>query len=367
MTSYNLIRPLLFRLDPETAHNLPLRLLKTGLAPKTPFLDHPALKCTLWNLSFPNPVGLAAGFDKNAEVIREMLAFGFGFVEVGTVTPKPQHGNPLPRIFRDPVHEAVINRMGFPGGGLARFKENLQKFINRKPRPAGIIGLNIGMNKAQTDPAKDYCFLVDQLAPLADYLTINISSPNTPGLRNLQEPEHLKALLDDIMRVRTRACATNPPPLLLKLAPDLSEDQQQTIAKTILECGVDGLILTNTTLDRPAHLPPEFAQQQGGLSGSPVKDKSTDTIRNFYRFTNGKIPIIGLGGISTGADAYEKIKAGASLVQIYTALVFKGPAVVNKINNDILEYLQKDGYSHIGEAVGADFRNAGANQKSENR
>lgn len=356
---YQTFRPLLFRLDAEKAHNLTLKLLKTGMAPKIATLDDPALKVTLWNKHFPNPVGLAAGFDKNAEVIGPMLSLGFGFVEAGTVTPKPQHGNPKPRVFREPGSESVINRMGFPNGGLNRFKSNLQKFLEHKPRPAGIVGLNIGMNKSQTEPAKDYKLLVQQLAPLADYLTINISSPNTPGLRDLQKREPLLDLLGQVMDERAKACKIDPPPVLVKLAPDLDDTQQEELAQAVLDAAIDGLILTNTTLDRPAFLPKGFAGQQGGLSGTPVKDKSTAIIRNFYRLTGGKLPIIGLGGISTGADAYEKIKAGASLVQIYTTLVFQGPDVVKRINSEILECLKRDGYNHISEAVGADFGDAG--------
>ncbi len=362
---YEASKPLLFRIDPEKAHNLTLKLLKTGVAPKIAAIDDPALKVTLWNRHFPNPVGLAAGFDKNAEIISPMLGFGFGFVEVGTVTPKPQHGNPKPRVFRDPSSQAVINRMGFPNDGLNRFKSNLEKFLSSKPRPKGIVGLNIGMNKSQTDPAKDYCMLVRQLAPLADYLTINVSSPNTPGLRDLQSPEHLKKLLSAIIEERTKACKIDPPPLLLKLAPDLDEQQQEGIAKTVIECGVDGLILTNTTLDRPQNLQQGFAAQKGGLSGAPVKDKSTAIIGNFYGLTDGKIPIIGLGGISSGLDAYAKIKAGASLVQLYTALVFHGPDVVRKINGELLQYLKRDGFAHISEAVGTDFGNIRKNKAGQ--
>ncbi len=347
-----MLRPLLFRLDAEKAHNLTLRLLQTGMMPRVAAVEDPALKVTLWGRNFPNPVGLAAGFDKNAEVIGPMLGFGFGFVEAGTVTPKPQHGNPKPRVFRDPEHEAVINRMGFPNGGLNRFKLNLQKFLDHKPRPAGIVGINIGMNKSQTEPAKDYRLLVQQLAPLADYLTINISSPNTPGLRDLQKPENLRGLLAEIVEERGAACRTDPPPLLLKLAPDLDEKQMEEIAQAVMDAGVDGLILTNTTLSRPDTLPPGFAAEKGGLSGPPVRDKSTAVIANFYRLTKGKLPIIGLGGISSGADAYEKIKAGASLTQLYTALAFKGPDVVREINTDILKYLKRDGFSHVSQAVG---------------
>jgi len=349
---YKILRPLFFRLDAEKAHNLTLKMLKTGLAPQVAPVEDPALKTALWGRSFPNPLGLAAGFDKNAEVIGPMLRLGFGFVEAGTVTPKPQHGNPKPRVFREPGHEAVINRMGFPNGGINQFKDNLQKFLDRKPRPAGIVGLNIGMNKSQTEPAKDYCLLVQQLAPLADYLTINISSPNTPGLRDLQKPEYLRDLLTQVIEERGKACRTAPPPLLLKLAPDLDEKQSEAIAQVVMEAGVDGLILANTTLDRPDYLSLEFASEKGGLSGKPVKDKSTSLISRFYKLTEGKLPIIGLGGISSGEDAYEKIKAGASLIQIYTTLVFNGPDVVKVINTDILKLLKRDGFSHVSQAVG---------------
>ncbi|MCB9996550.1 MAG: quinone-dependent dihydroorotate dehydrogenase [Rhodospirillales bacterium] len=362
---YPIARPVMFRMDPERAHRLTVMGLKTGLMPCGPVVSDPALKVALWGRHFPNPVGLAAGFDKNAEVIGPMLRFGFGFVEIGTVTPKPQHGNPKPRIFRAPNQEAVINAMGFPNEGVIKFKENLQKFLGRKPRPAGIVGLNIGMNKSQTEPVKDYRALVQQLAPLADYLTINISSPNTPGLRDLQEPKHLKALLEQVIEERNKACKIDPPPLLLKLAPDLSENQQGAIAETVLNSGVDGLILTNTTLDRPDTIPSDFAAQKGGLSGVPLREKSTAVIASFYKLTGGKVPIIGVGGISSGADAYEKIKAGASLVQLYSALVFRGPDVVQAINKDILEYLKQDGFSHVSEAVGQSHA-PGAKKNSQN-
>ncbi len=352
---YHIARSILFRMDAEKAHNLTLKALKCGFGPKIKPIDDPRLRTTLWNRSFPNPVGLAAGFDKNAEVIAPLFQMGFGFVEAGTVTPKPQIGNPTPRVFRDIQSGSVINRMGFPNGGLNNFKDNIEKFLDKKPRPNGVLGINIGMNKSQTVPAKDYVLLVRQLGAMADYLTINISSPNTPGLRDLQKREPLMDLLGQIMEERNKSCGThNPPPLLLKLAPDLDEKQQGELAGAAMDSGIDGLILTNTTLDRPDALPPEFAAQQGGLSGTLVKDKSTAVIRNFYKLTKGKIPIIGLGGISSGADAYEKIKAGASLVQFYTALIYKGPALVNDINNDLVSYLERDGFANLSDAIGSD-------------
>lgn len=350
---YDLAKPFLQALDPETAHGLTLRALKTGLVKGGSEADDPRLKVTLWQRNFPNPVGLAAGFDKNADVIAPMMSFGFGFVECGTVTPRPQDGNPRPRVFRDIAHEAVINRMGFPGGGLDVFKKNIQKFLNVSPRPAGLVGLNIGMNKTQKEPAKDYCQLVRALGPYADYFTVNISSPNTPGLRNLQEREPFLELIGQIMTERKLSCgSSNPPPLLVKLSPDLREEQIDELAQAALDSGIDGLILTNTTLDRPPYLPPEFAAQQGGLSGEPVCDKSTDMIARFYKATSGKLPIIGVGGISSAQDAYDKIRAGASLVQLYSALVFHGPALVQEIKSGLLRLMDRDGVKNISDIVG---------------
>lgn len=349
---YPAIRPLLFALDAETAHRLTIRALKI-LKPSPVTIDDPSLRVTLWDRNFPNPVGLAAGFDKNAEIIAALFGFGFGFVEAGTVTPKPQHGNPRPRIFRDARHQAVINRMGFPNIGMNAFKANLEKFLDSRPRPAGLVGINIGMNKSQIDPAKDYCVLVHMLGPFADYLTVNISSPNTPGLRNLQEPEAFLELTEQILAARDRACGKQmPPPLLVKLAPDLDEGQQEKLAEAALQSGIDGLILTNTTLSRPDTLPESFRAEKGGLSGKPLRDPSTDIIRNFHRLTRGRLPIIGAGGISSAQDAYDKIRAGASLVQFYSALAFQGPGMVKKINEGLSALLQQDGFSRIQDAVG---------------
>jgi dihydroorotate dehydrogenase len=349
---YPLLRPFLFALDAETAHRLTINMLKTIPARPAP-AENPALRVTLWDRHFPNPIGLAAGFDKNAQVIAPMMGFGFGFVEVGTVTPRPQEGNPRPRIFRDAAHQAVINRMGFPNEGMNAFKANLEKFLETRPRPNGLVGINIGMNKSQVDPAKDYCLLVRTLGPFADYLTVNISSPNTPGLRNLQEPEVFRDLMALVLEERNRACGKHmPPPLLVKLAPDLDEAQQEALAEAVLQSGVDGLILTNTTLDRPDHLPESFGLERGGLSGRPLTEKSIAVIRNFARLTGGRLPIIGVGGVSSARDAYDKILAGASLVQLYSALVFQGPGMVKRITSELAELLKADGFSNIGEAVG---------------
>ena len=331
-----------------------IKALKAGIVPMPPAIREPALEVDLWGLKFRNPVGLAAGFDKNAEVINACLNMGFGFVETGTVTPKSQPGNPKPRIFRDPQNEAVINRMGFPGEGMDVYKANLERFLARKNRPDGIIGINIGMNKDQTEPARDYMALIEHLGPLADYLTVNISSPNTPGLRNLQKRENLLELLGAIKEQRQKTCGDKQPPLLVKFAPDLDEKQQEEIAESVIEAGVNGIILTNTTLERPDFLPEFFRNEAGGLSGKPLNSLSTQVIRNFYRLTKGQIPIIGAGGVSSGQNAYEKIKAGASLVQLYSSLVFQGPLVVYYVKKDINKLLMVDGYNNISEAIGAE-------------
>lgn len=347
---YRFVKPAIFKIDPETAHGMTIKALKTGairVCKKTP--DN-ALSQSLFGLEFKNPVGLSAGFDKNAEVIEPILNLGFGFTEIGTVTPKPQVGNPKPRVFRDPKTESVINAMGFPNEGLQPFKRNLERFLDSPARSKGVVGINIGMNKDQNNPAADYCLLIEELGPMADYLTVNISSPNTPGLRDLQEKGPLSELLAKLMDTRAKHCPQNPA-LLVKLAPDLDEKQQEEIAETLLENKVDGVILSNTTLDRPDYLPDDFAARKGGLSGAPVREKSTAIIQNFYKLTDGKLPIIGVGGVSTAEDAYEKIKAGASLVQLYTGMIYQGPNIANNINDGLLTLIKNDGLNTIQDAV----------------
>lgn len=363
--NYKTLRPLLFMLPAEKAHNLAIQAMKSGfLKASQNGTDLSALKTQLWHLNFPNPVGLAAGFDKNAEVVTPLLQSGFGFVECGTVTPKPQTGNPKPRVFRCPKEHAVINRMGFPGLGVKVFKDNLTAFLNTKPRPEGILGLNIGMNKDQTNPAADYKLLMQHIGALADYITINISSPNTPGLRDLQKREHFLEITQEVMEARQKYCGENAlPPILVKLAPDLDEAQQEELAQAALDSNIDGLILTNTTLDRPSHLPQKFAAEKGGLSGAPLKEKSTAVIRNFYALTGGKLPIIGVGGIESAQDAYDKIRAGASLVQLYSALVYHGLGLIQDINTGLIDCLKADGFTHISEAIGADHKGAYSDAK----
>jgi len=356
---YHLARPLVFKMDPELAHQLTVKALKTLPVPTCGTVKSEKLTQNIWGLDFLNPVGVAAGFDKNAEVVSSVFHLGFGFTEVGTVTPKTQNGNPKPRIFRDPKSQSVINRMGFPNKGALEFKENLEKFLHMKDRPKGIIGINIGMNKEQNDPAHDYCALIRSLGPIADFLVVNISSPNTPGLRDLQKKKTLQAFLKRLRDEQKSCCGKQNPPLLIKLAPDLDEPQQEEIADILLSENIDGIVLSNTTTSRPASLPQNFSQKIGGLSGAPLRAMSTQIIRNFYKLTRGKLPIIGIGGISNAEEAYEKIKAGASLVEVYTGLVYEGPMIASAINKGLLSLLERDGLSHISEAIGLDARSKG--------
>jgi dihydroorotate dehydrogenase len=341
---YGLLRPLLFRLDPENAHKLTIAFLKTGLGPRSHFAD-PILSIKVCGLAFPNPVGLAAGFDKQAEAPQAILDLGFGFAELGSITPKPQSGNPRPRLFRIPEADAVINRFGFNSDGL----EICLGRIARK-RTRGIVGINVGKNKESTDASADYVTGVKAFAPHADYLTVNVSSPNTPNLRDLQGREQLTALLKDVLNARN--AGAKKPPLFVKVAPDLTEAQQEDIAEVALTSGIDGLIIGNTTVTRPSSIPAEMAKEAGGLSGRPLFSLSTQVLANLYKLTQKKIPLIGCGGISNGADAYTKIRAGASLVQLYSALVYKGPRLVPQINRELAALLKRDGFTSVADAVG---------------
>ena len=343
--------PILHQIDPEKAHDLTIKALKSGIITKPAKKCDHALSLSLLGRVFPNPIGLAAGFDKNAETMDAMLGYGFGFVEVGTVTPLPQDGNPKPRVFRDKKSKHVINRMGFPNLGADVFEGNYSDFRMSGENAQGIIGINVGKNKDQDDALADYTNLVHRFGKHADYITINISSPNTPGLRDLQDPAELLPFLRQIMIVRNARCKT---PVLVKLAPDLNTEQAKAIAKCLMEAEVDGVILTNTTLERPTFLPEEFRGEMGGLSGPILQDKSCELIKLFYTETNGQLPIIGAGGVLDAQSAYDKIKAGASLVQLYTALIYQGPSVVNKINKGLVALLKADGFENIGEAIGKD-------------
>ncbi len=346
---FSLISPLLQRLPPEWAHQLTIQSLRSGLVTTSPPPDEPALRCHVAGIDFPNPLGLAAGFDKNAEVVNALWQLGFGSVEVGTLTPRPQPGNPKPRLFRLTKDRAVINRLGFNNHGLPAALDR----ITALPRH-GLIGINIGKNADSRDAIADYTEATFLAAPLADYLTINISSPNTPGLRDLQSPEYLAPLLRAVFDARSAACPNQPPPLFLKISPDLSETKRQSLAATVLGEKIDGLIISNTTLARPSGLRDRHCGQAGGLSGQPLFESSTQVLADFYRLTGGTIPIIGVGGIESGATAYAKIRAGASLIQLYTGLIYHGPSLIRNILKDLASCLKKDGYHSLHEAVGAD-------------
>jgi len=340
--------PLLRALPPETAHRLTIRALAAGLAPRHPIAATPNLAVKRWRRTFPNPVGLAAGFDKHAEVPDAMLGFGFGFVEVGTITPRPQPGNPKPRLFRLKEDEALINRFGFNSEGLPAAAARLRA----RARKGGIVGANIGKNRDTQDDIGDYVQGVAMLAPLADYLTINVSSPNTPGLRNLQRKSTLARLIERVMAARQAAVSRDPPPLLIKIAPDLAPDERRDIAQVALASGIDGLIVANATVARPPTLRSRHAPEPGGLSGPVLFEPSTALLAEMYRLTHGKLPLIGTGGIASGADAYAKIRAGASLVQLYTALVYHGPGLVERIKHDLAVLLVRDGYASVAAAIG---------------
>ena len=348
--------PLLRCLDPERAHTVTIRLLATGLTPPLAEPDDPALAVRLWGLDFPNPVGMAAGFDKNAEVMEPLLSLGFGSVEVGTVTPRPQPGNPRPRAFRLTGEQALINRFGFNNQGLKAVAARLTARRHRHGRRPGIIGANIGRNKDSTDANADYVAGVYELAPVSDYLVINVSSPNTPGLRALQDRAPLHTLLSRVLEARADLCLKRTPPLLLKIAPDLTPDDLAAVSEVSLEVGIDGLIISNTTISRPGvdHLP--VAAEAGGLSGRPLFALSTRTLADVYRLTGGKLPLIGVGGIASPEDAYAKIRAGASLVQLYTALVYQGPRLIRDIKRALPGFLKRDGFASLADAVGADAR-----------
>lgn len=354
---YPFVRPAMFMLDPELAHGVGIAALKMGLYMCPPVLEDEALEIELAGLRLRSPVGLAAGFDKNADVVPALLRLGFGFVEAGTVTPQPQAGNPRPRIFRSVDDGAVINKMGFPNAGQAVFARHMRKALDRLKMDAGVIGINIGMNKTQTDPARDYCALMTRLGGMADYVTINVSSPNTPGLRDLQKRGPLLDLLGRVDEARRQMCedeGRSSPPVFLKLAPDLSQAQQEELAQTAMDAPIEGVILGNTTLDRPETLPADFRAQAGGLSGAPLVQKSTDLVRNFYRLTGGTLPIIGVGGVASGADAYAKIRAGASAVQLYSSMVFAGPWQAYYVARGLLQCMKADGIARVADAVGLD-------------
>ena len=344
---YSLIDLVLSRIDAEAAHGLALRALKSGLTPGDGRDDPTSLRVGIWGRHLPNPIGLAAGFDKNAEVADAMLNLGFGLVEIGSVTPKPQAGNPRPRLFRLAEDRGVINRMGFPGQGLEAARSRLAI----RPR-RGFVGVNVGANKDSTDRAADYVTGCVALAPYADYLVCNVSSPNTPGLRNLQGRTELAGLLKRVQD----AIAAKPVPLVVKIAPDATEDDLDDIVAVCRELKLDGIIVGNTTLSRPASLQSPRRNETGGLSGAPLTSLSTEVLRRTAQRVEGQFPLIGCGGVGSGADTYAKIRAGATLVQLYSAMVFEGPPLVRRIKNELAALLVRDGFSSVEAAIGADLR-----------
>ncbi|HZU50526.1 MAG TPA: quinone-dependent dihydroorotate dehydrogenase [Sphingomicrobium sp.] len=339
---YPLLRPLAFAMDPERAHRHTINLLRL-VPPQRPPSFSQSLKIRVAGIDFPTPIGLAAGFDKDAEVPRQMLALGFGFVEVGTLTPRAQQGNATPRLFRLKEDRAVINRMGFNNQGQAEAYSRLRQI----PHLRGIVGVNVGANKDSVDRIDDYLGGLRAMAPVSHYLTINISSPNTPGLRGLQDESALRELLASVEQLRLKK------PVFLKVAPDLDARDSERIVRSALDHKIDAIIVSNTTVSRPPLKSP-FASEAGGLSGVPLRQLALNCLRNFRRASGGEMPLIGAGGISTAKDAFERIRAGASLVQLYTAMVYEGPAIAKRITNELAQIIAREGFANIAEAVGAE-------------
>lgn len=344
---FRFARPALFALDPERAHRLTIAALKS--APALPVTAPGPLAIEVAGLRFPNPLGLAAGFDKDAEVPDAALRLGFGAVEVGSITPQPQAGNPKPRLFRLPEDRAVINRMGFNNGGALAAAERLEA---RRGKP-GIVGVNIGANKDSADRIFDYATMARVMAPLASYLAVNISSPNTPGLRALQDEGPLRELLSAVSDARAEKCGSGGPPIFLKVAPDLTRADIDAIARIAIEMELGALIVSNTTISRPP-LRSRHARETGGLSGAPLRPLALERLRDFRKATGGAVPLVGVGGIASAEDAWTRIRAGASLVQLYSALVFEGPGLPRRILRGLEALMRRDGFASIAEAVGSE-------------
>lgn len=339
---FSLIRPAIFLLDPERGHRLAIEALK--LSPARGPAKPGKLQSEVAGLTFPNPLGVAAGFDKDAEVPDALLGAGFGFAEVGSITPLPQAGNPKPRLFRLASDHGVINRMGFNNRGA---QAALERFERRKQQ--GIVGINIGANKDSSDRVADYAEMARLMAPHASYLAVNVSSPNTPGLRALQDEAALSSLLDAVVEARGAA----GPPIFLKLAPDLEPGDIDAIARIAIERKLGALIIGNTTISRP-QLRSIHANEAGGLSGAPLRKLALQRLRDFARATGGEIPLVGVGGIASAEDAWERIRAGASLVQLYSAMVYEGPFLAQHIVRGLGRLMKRDGFSTIAEAVGSE-------------
>ncbi len=342
----------LHKLNAETAHDLAITALKWGVAGTRPSADDEILLSQVWGKAFRNPIGLAAGFDKNCVALRGLTSLGFGFIEVGTVTPRPQPGNPKPRLFRLDEDRAIINRLGFNNDGLPAFVSRL----SARTRDGGVvIGANVGANKDSPDRIEDYAEGARAVAPHADYIVVNVSSPNTPGLRSLQTLDNLTRIFDGVREARREAGAEGVP-VVLKLAPDLDRNELHAICEFAVDRSVEGIVATNTTIERPAGLASRHRSETGGLSGAPLFERSTEVLTDIYRRTGGAIPIVGVGGIASAQDAYRKIRAGASLVQIYSALIFHGPGIVSEISRDLARLLREDGFTGLEQAVGIDSK-----------
>lgn len=351
MSFHDIAARALHAFEPEDAHGWAIRGLKWGLGPRDGQPDDPILAVKLAGLDLPNCVGLAAGFDKNAEVPDAMLAAGFGFVEAGTVTPLAQSGNPRPRLFRLTEDQAVINRMGFNNGGLEPFAQRLSARQGR----GGVVGANIGANKDATDRIQDYVTGLTRLWGLSDYFTANISSPNTPGLRALQTKAALEELLGRLAETRAalKVASGADYPIFLKVAPDLEDGEVEAIVETVVGAGLDAIIVSNTTIARPETLRSRFAGESGGLSGAPLLEASTAVLARFHAAAAGRVALIGAGGVADGAGAYAKIRAGARAVQLYSALVYGGPGLVTRIKRDLAARLRADGFAAVEDAIGA--------------
>ena len=348
--------PLVRKLDPEKAHELAIDALTLGIS--VPFKrpeDDPALATRALGMRFSNPIGIAAGFDKNARVLRPLARLGFGFVEAGTVTPRPQPGNPRPRLFRLEEDRAVINRMGFNNQGIDRFAVRLARLT--RPLPSGRaggagvpVGANIGINKTGADPERDYPALVARVKPYVNYIVLNVSSPNTPGLRGLQDAARLKGILDAI-------AARHPerPPLLVKLAPDLEDDAIAPIVEAAIQGGVQGLIINNTTLARPATLRSSHKGESGGLSGRPLAARSTEMLRIVANIAAGRLALVSCGGIESGQDILDRIRLGADLVQVYTAFAYEGPALISRLKREMLQIMRAEGIEALDDIRGVDL------------
>ena len=344
---FSILKPYIFSLDPEVAHDLAIKSLKLNVLPKSMFRveGEELLETNLFNQRLPNPIGLAAGFDKSAEVYNSLFKLGYGFVEVGTITPRRQLGNSKPRIFRLLKDQALINRLGFNNHGSEIVSKRIADDL-----PSGFLGINIGPNKDTTNKEEDYYLCLTRLSSLAGYLTINISSPNTEGLRDFHESRELEKLLIGINKIKKDKNISKP--IAVKLSPDITSEKVSEIIELIFKFNIEGIIVSNTTDSHRENLYDNQKNEKGGLSGKPLKEISTNLIKKFYSDTKGKIQIIGVGGVDSGQAAFEKICAGADAIQLYTGMVFKGPGVVKDMKKDLISILKKENIKKIGDAVG---------------